>query len=476
MTTPPISEELNEKITELGRSIFSELETYTLSPLDIRFWNSRMMEWSMGRPELKLNLFRLVDVLPTLTSDEAIAEHVRQYLTGPAERIHPALGWLITLSASDIGRWLTARCVRFGVRQMAGLFIAGSTPDKALPVLRRLRAERFSFTVDLLGEFCVCESEALEYQKRYLDALDTFGREIPNWREGAPIIEGHPGELSPVCISVKLSALYSQTSSLNLKRSVDVLSERLSAIVRKARSYGALIYVDAEDSGNNHIIYECFKRVFSSPEFIDLAYPGIVIQAYAKNSAERVDEMLQFAAKRGTPIAIRLVKGAYWDMERVITLQNDWEFPLFERKHLSDASYERLSRVLLDNTALCLPAFGSHNVRSLSHACCYAESKGLTPKDFEIQVLYGMAEPIAEAYAKRGYLTRMYVPLGELLPGMGYLVRRLLENTSNESFLRHTFLEHSEITDLLRDPMEIAPVKVDPPEEMQQQPQCVSIN
>jgi RHH-type proline utilization regulon transcriptional repressor/proline dehydrogenase/delta 1-pyrroline-5-carboxylate dehydrogenase len=452
MTPSSISKELNDKIITLGRSIFLDLESYSLSPFDIRFWNARMMEWSMARPEFKLNLFRLVDVLPTLKSDEAIAEHVRQYLTEPAERIHPALGWLISLSASDIGRWLTARCVKFGVHQMAGLFIAGSTPEKALPVLRRLRGERYSFTVDLLGEFCVCESEAIEYQNRYLDALDTFGGEIPKWREGAPIIQGHPGELSPVCISVKLSALYSQTSALNFERSVDVLSDRLSTIARRARSYGALIYVDAEDSGNNPIIYECFKRVFSSGEFIDFPYPGIVIQAYAKNSERRLEEMLQFAAKRGAPIAIRLVKGAYWDMERVITSQNDWEFPLFGEKHLSDCSYEKLSRVLLDNTDVCLPAFGSHNVRSLSHACCYAESKGLSAKDFELQLLYGMAEPIAEAYAKRGYLTRMYVPLGELLPGMGYLVRRLLENTSNESFLRHTFLEHSEISGLLRDP------------------------
>jgi RHH-type proline utilization regulon transcriptional repressor/proline dehydrogenase/delta 1-pyrroline-5-carboxylate dehydrogenase len=185
-----------------------------------------------------------------------------------------------------------------------------------------------------------------------------------------------------------------------------------------------------------------------------MPYPGIVIQAYAKNAADRVGEMLAFAENRGAPIAIRLVKGAYWDMERVISAQNHWDFPLFEEKRLSDASYEHLSRVLLDNTHLCLPAFGSHNIRSLSHACCYAESKGLTNKDFEIQVLYGMAEPIAQAFANRGYLTRMYVPLGELLPGMGYLVRRLLENTSNESFLRHTFFEHSEIQKLLKDPSE----------------------
>ena len=335
---------------------------------------------------------------------------------------------------------------------MASMFIAGDSPTAALPVLRRLRGERYSFTVDLLGEFCVCEKEANEYLNRYLDAIETFGATIPTWKEGRPIIEGHPGEISPVCISVKLSALYSQTNALNFERSVSVLSERLAEIARRVKRYGALMYVDAEDSGNNSIIYEAFKRVFGSAQFIDLPYPGIVIQAYAKHSEARVDEMLAFARQRGSPIAIRLVKGAYWDFERVVSSQNDWEFPLWSKKQSSDAHYEHLSRKLLDNHTLCLPAFGSHNIRSLSHACCYAESIGLSKSDFEVQVLYGMAEPIARAYMKRGYLVRMYVPLGELLPGMGYLVRRLLENTSNESFLRHTFFAEDEVSTLLREP------------------------
>ena len=454
MENSALTAAMNQRIIEFGSGVFKDLEDYELSPLEIRFWNARMMEWSMSRPDFKVNLFRLVDVLPTLKTPEAVAEHVRQYLTEPANRIHPALGWMIGWSNNKLGTWLTSQAVTLGVQQMANLFIAGYTPQKALSVLRRLRSQGFCFTVDLLGEFCVCESEALEYQNRYLDALDAFGAAIPHWREGRPLIAGHPGETSPVCISVKLSALYSQTGSLNFNRSVEVLTERLSEIVRRAKRYGALVYVDAEDSGNNPIIYETFTRVFSSPEFIDFPYPGIVIQAYAKDAADRVSAMLNFASQRGAPIAIRLVKGAYWDMERVISAQNHWQFPLFEEKRLSDASFEHLSRVLLDNTHLCLPAFGSHNIRSLSHACCYAESKGLTPKDFEIQVLYGMAEPIAQAFARRGYLTRMYVPLGELLPGMGYLVRRLLENTSNESFLRHTFFENSEIRNLLKDPAE----------------------
>jgi RHH-type proline utilization regulon transcriptional repressor/proline dehydrogenase/delta 1-pyrroline-5-carboxylate dehydrogenase len=452
MWSSALSSELNQRIIDFGRGVFTDLDEYQLAPLDIQYWNSQLMQWSMRQPEFKVNLFRLVDVLPKLRSSEAIADHVRQYLTAPANRIHPSLGWLIGLSASRIGTVLTAMAVRVGVQQMASLFIAGKSPANSLSVLKRLRQNGYSFTVDLLGEFCVCEPEAIEYQNRYLDALETFGSTIPGWSVGKPLVEGHPGELSPVCISVKLSALYSQTGVLNFDRSVSVLSERLSEIVRRAKKFGALIYVDAEDTGNNSIIYETFKRVFGSPEFRDFPYPGIVIQAYSKSATERVAEILSFARLRGAPIAVRLVKGAYWDFERVVSAQNHWDFPLWEEKRLSDACYEHLTRVLLDNREVCLPAFGSHNIRSLSHACCYAEGRGLTPKDFEIQVLYGMAEPIAHAFATRGYLTRMYVPLGELLPGMGYLVRRLLENTSNESFLRHTFFDHTEIAALLRDP------------------------
>jgi RHH-type proline utilization regulon transcriptional repressor/proline dehydrogenase/delta 1-pyrroline-5-carboxylate dehydrogenase len=443
---------LNSKIIEMGRHVFADLGDTNPSLLDPRYLNSLLMRWSMSQPEFKVNLFRLVDVLPTLQSNQAIAEHVREYLIPPATKMHPSLGWFIGLCKNPVLANVAALMVRQGVKQMASMFIAGNSPTSALPVLRRLRAERYSFTVDLLGEFCVCEKEAKEYQDRYLDAIETFGATIPTWKEGKPILEGHPGETSPVCVSVKLSALYSQTSVLNFDRSVSVLSERLAEIARRVKYQGALMYVDAEDSGNNAIIYEAFKRVFGAQEFLDIPYPGIVIQAYAKNSEARVDEMLAFARERGAPIAIRLVKGAYWDFERVVSSQNDWDFSLWTKKESSDAHYEYLTRKLLDNRALCLPAFGSHNIRSLSHACCYAESIGLSNKDFEIQVLYGMAEPIANAFMKRGYLVRMYVPLGELLPGMGYLVRRLLENTSNESFLRHTFFDEDEVSTLLKEP------------------------
>jgi RHH-type proline utilization regulon transcriptional repressor/proline dehydrogenase/delta 1-pyrroline-5-carboxylate dehydrogenase len=452
MNTTPLSSSLNERIVQFGRQIFSQLEESNPSTFNTKYWNGKLMEWSMRRPEFKVNLFRLVDVLPTLRSSQAVAEHVREYLGDAADQLHPALGWAMGLSKHSVGASLTSFFVKQGVQQMASMFIAGKSPEDALPVLQRLRRQRYAFTVDLLGEFCVCEQEALEYQNRYLQALENFGANVPKWPEGRAIMPDHPGELSPVCISVKLSALYSQTSVLNFDRSVAVLSERLAEVTRRAKKHKALLYVDAEDTGNNALIYEAFKRVFSSPEFVDFPYPGIVIQAYSKTSSARVDEMLEFARKRGSPIAVRLVKGAYWDHERVVSAQNYWDFPLWSVKESSDAQFEHLTRVLLDNHEVCLPAFGSHNIRSLSHACCYAQDRGLSPKDFEVQVLYGMADPIAHAFSSQGYLVRMYVPLGDLIPGMGYLVRRLLENTSNESFLRHSFFDAHEVSNLLKAP------------------------
>ncbi len=444
---------LEDEIVDFGRMIFTAIGQEQPSAFNKNYWSGRIMEWSMKKPEFKVNMFRLVDVLPSLQSSAAIARHVTEYLGTVAADIGALAEWGLNVPPNSLRAKVTALVVKKSVEQMAAQFIAGSSPTNALKALRRLRGDGICFTADLLGEFSVSEREALAYVDRYLEALTIFGNEMPNWKEGKPIIEGHPGEKTPICISVKLTALYSQCSALNFERSVTILTERLSKIVEKASQVGALIYVDAEDSGNNPIIYETFKRVFGKSGFRNFPYPGIVIQAYAREAKKVVLDMIDFAKHRGSPIAVRLVKGAYWDYETVICNQNDWPSPLFKKKSSSDANYEELSRILIDNREHILPAFGSHNIRSLSHAVKYAESQGLTNKDFELQMLFGMAEPIAHAFIKTGYLVRLYVPLGEMLPGMGYLVRRLLENTSNESFLKHTFFEEEKVEELLRRPI-----------------------
>lgn len=445
-------ENIEQEILKLGRDIFSDISREQPSILSKNFWSSRLMQWSMDKPDLKLNLFRFVDVLPTLRSNRSIAKHIREYLRNSVGSISSIAGWALAMHPRSPRGFISAVTAKFGVKQMAQQFIAGENPPKSLHALKRIRSQKIGFTVDLLGEYSVSELEADAYVERYINALEVFGKNIPQWKEAAPIIAEHPGERTPICISVKLTALYSQCSPLNVERSVQVLSEKLAKIARKAKEVDAQIYIDAEDSGNNEIVYKVFKNVFSQKEFLDYPYPGIVVQAYALKAEETLLSLIQFAQNRGRPIAIRLVKGAYWDHETILSQQNDWPSPLFKIKESSDANYERLSRILVDNHQYTLPAFGSHNVRSLAHACEYALSKGLAKNQFELQMLYGMADPICKAFVKRDFYVRQYVPLGEMLPGMGYLIRRLLENTSNESFLRHTFFENDKVDQLLAKP------------------------
>jgi RHH-type proline utilization regulon transcriptional repressor/proline dehydrogenase/delta 1-pyrroline-5-carboxylate dehydrogenase len=443
---------LSDRITDFGRHIFSQIGREQPSAFNKKFWSARIMEWSMQHPELKVNMFRLVDVLPTLKSSRSIAEHVQEYLADNEGVLPGVVQWGLRVPPRSLRAKLLAFAVRKGVREMASQFIAGEDPRSALTPLRQLRRKGLAFTVDLLGEFTLSEPEAQRYLDRYLEALSVFGAAIPQWEEATPLVKGHCGELSPICISVKLTALYSQCNQLNFDRSVAVLSDRLTQIARKAKEIGAQVYVDAEDTGSNPMIYETFKRVFGSAEFKDIPFPGIVVQAYAKGARAIIEDLIQFARGRGAPIAVRLVKGAYWDYETITAKLNDWESPLFTKKESSDANYEALSRLLLDNHEFVMPAFGSHNVRSLAHACCYAESIGVPSTRFELQMLYGMADPIAQAFTKEGHLVRLYVPLGDLYVGMGYLVRRLLENTSNESFLKHTFFDAESVERLLSEP------------------------
>ncbi len=162
--------------------------------------------------------------------------------------------------------------------------------------------------------------------------------------------------------------------------------------------------------------------------------------------------MLDWAKKRGTPIWIRLVKGAYWDYENIVAEYRGWPVPVYRRKWQSDDCYERLTRILMENHQWLRPALASHNLRSLAHGLALKEELHVPDRAMEIQMLYGMGDEQAQLFLERGHRVRIYTPFGELIPGMAYLVRRLLENTSNDSFLRQSFTEHIAVEKLLMKP------------------------
>src|SRR5437764_14379482 len=233
------------------------------------------------------------------------------------------------------------------------------------------------------------------------------------------------------------------------------LAPKLRPILRRARDLGAFVNYDMERYEHKNATLELFRTLFTETEFRDWPHVGIVIQAYLRDAENDLLDLLDWGRARGTRFAVRVVKGAYWDFEKIKSRQNGWPCPVFLQKPESDRNFEVLTRILLENESLVTAAFGSHNVRSIAHAQAVADELGIDRSRFEFQLLYGMAGPIKSALVEMDYRVREYCPVGELLPGMSYLVRRLLEKTSNEGFVRDKFAENVSATELLRDPNEL---------------------
>src|SRR5438270_1086954 len=332
---------------------------------------------------------------------------------------------------------------------MARQFIAGRDPDDVMKTLRKRRREKIGFTVDLLGEAVVSEQETNEYAARCLALVEGLAAQTQGWSD--PL--GKNTELFPVVnVSVKISALYSQMNPADPEDAIAHLAPKLRPILRRAREVGAFINFDMESYAHKNTTLELFRTLFMEEEFREWPHAGIVIQAYLRDAERDLTNLIEWGRQRGTRFTVRLVKGAYWDYEKIKAAQNGWRVPVWLQKPESDANFEVCTRILLENEAIVTSAFGSHNVRSIAHAQAYAQQLGIDKSRIEFQLLYGMAGPIKRALVEMGYRVREYCPVGELLPGMSYLVRRLLENTSNEGFLKAKFSDKAGPELLLRDP------------------------
>src|SRR5213592_650211 len=439
---------VQNEIERRGRRIF-ELVDKPPEPLFSKAgFYQRLMALSMRDERFKVQLFRFVDVLPSLRHSREIIEHLNEYFSD--DGFGPFVGTGVHLAR--IVPWMSGPILRWNVSGMAHQFIAGKNSDDVIKTLRKRRSQKIGFTVDLLGEAVVSEADADEYAARYLDLFEKLARETTNWTD--PL--GKNSELFPVVnLSVKISALYSQINPADPADAIAHLAPKLRPLLRRAREVGAFINFDMESYAHKNTTLELFKTIFREEEFKNWPHAGIVIQAYLRDSEADLRDLIEWGRKRGTRFAVRLVKGAYWDYETTKSLQNGWDCPVYFQKPESDANFETLTKLLLENESIVTAAFGSHNIRSIAHAQAFADELGLDPSRFEFQLLYGMAGPIKRALVEMGYRVREYCPVGELLPGMSYFVRRLLENTSNEGFLRAKFSENVSAEELLRDPKEL---------------------
>jgi RHH-type proline utilization regulon transcriptional repressor/proline dehydrogenase/delta 1-pyrroline-5-carboxylate dehydrogenase len=447
---------LEHDVQTLGRSLYQRLQGHRPGVLQAAYWQELLLEETMRDAAFKTDLFRLIDTLPALQTHAQIARHAREYLLAKDRKLPPGLAPALRATDNPLAASVAALIIRQSVSRMAGRFIVGDDARHASGKLKKLWDHGYGFTVDLLGEATVNEDEAGTYARRYADLIDYLPTETARWKPWAILERGPSGPIPRTNISLKLSAMDHRLDAADPDGGVDRLMKRVVPLLRRARELGAFIHFDLEQWSLHEITYRLFERIALEPEFSVWPHLGIVVQAYLTRADEDLDRLLALAEKRGAPLTVRLVKGAYWDYEVIQAGLRGQACPVFLQKAETDAAYERLAGRLVENSTSLQAAFGTHNLRSIAAALKRAERHGLKPGDYEVQMLFGMADAERTLLRDLGHRVRLYAPVGDLITGMAYLVRRLLENTANSSFLRRSHHEGAGIEDLMAAPQPTA--------------------
>lgn len=418
--------------TQEKRSFFAQLQ-------DQMRWDDKILDWAMSNPGLRVQLFRFIDCLPALRSKPEIARHLQEYLTVEEVELPDALKKLIGFSGGDsVPGQIAATTVSTAVETLAQKYISGENIKQALKTIERLRKDKMAFTMDLLGEAVITEAEAQSYLERYLDLMTQLTDVAKKWSK-VPQIDEADGETIPqVQVSVKLTAFYSQFDPIDAEGSEARVIDRIRTLLRHAKTVGAAVHFDMEQYHYKDLTLSILKRLLMEEEFRSRTDIGVTLQAYLRDSLKDLQGLIAWAKERGNPVTVRLVKGAYWDQETIKAIQKHWPQPVFNDKAATDVNFEQMTELLLENHEVLYAAIGSHNVRSQAHAIAIAQTLNIPRRRFEMQVLYGMGDKLAKALVQQGYRVRVYCPYGDLLPGMAYLIRRLLENTANSSFVRQS--------------------------------------
>lgn len=449
---PPRDPALEQRIIELGKDYLKRTRDNKQSMLSTAFWSDKLMDWAMQDKNFKIQLFRFVDTFPMLKTPEQVHDHLVDYLTQPGVTPPPFLG--LGLKAGGMAKGLMTKTVTGQIESMAKRFIAGTDAASALPKLKKLWADGIAFSVDLLGEACVSDEEAAMYQGKYLDLIENLPATVSEWPKNERLESDHLGPIPRTNVSIKISSLYAKTDPIAFEGSIKGLMEMIVPILQVAKKKGVFINFDMEQYALKDLTLELFMRCCEEVEFD----AGLAMQAYLRSGDQDADRIIEWSRRTGREVSVRLVKGAYWDYETIHAEQQGWPVPVWSRKIDTDACFERMSAKFIEHTPRnkgeggVKLALGSHNARSIAAALAMIEKHDLPPNALELQMLHGMADQLKSAGVAKDLRVREYVPVGEMIPGMAYLVRRLLENTSNESWLKAGFLDQASDDDLLASP------------------------
>jgi RHH-type transcriptional regulator, proline utilization regulon repressor / proline dehydrogenase / delta 1-pyrroline-5-carboxylate dehydrogenase len=461
-----IFEESKTRTGEITNQLLLKLNQYSPSFFE------KISDFALGLTAqyalLRIHLLKFLAILPSLDHDKRglevkriLLESLRRLLVdtskakimGKKGQNRPLPGSYVLLfrltyvAAGVFPAGPLAFIVRQSVRFMAKRFIAGETIESATTALKDLASTGRDVTLDQLGELVVSEKEADHYCNEVIKLIRGFSLHV---RKG----ERNASGINRAHVSIKVSALCSDFKPHAFDYTYKLVSPRLIKILKEAKEHDVFINIDAEHYDYRDIVFKVYKKVLlETEELKDFKATGIVLQAYLRDGATHLAEIVELAKERDIVMPIRIVKGAYWDAETVEADAHSFDAPEFLNKEETDIHFRQLTVKIMENwphVQLCL---ASHNFSDHAFAEAIRELKFKDLPVIEHQCLHMTYEALSTAMAKMGWVVRNYVPIGSLIVGMAYLVRRIMENSSQVGVL--TIMRSHKKQVSMKDPQEV---------------------
>ncbi len=342
-----------------------------------------------------------------------------------------------------MGEPVIREAVRYTMKLLSENFILGRTIDEALKNSEKLAEKGYWFSYDMLGEMARTESQADYYFSEYQNAITALGKSVA----------GQTG-FGVKSISIKLSALHPRYEFSQQETVNKIVAERLRSLAVQAKNAGIQLTVDAEESFRLDISLTIFETVFADPELKNWEGMGLAVQAYQKRAIYVIQWLINLSQQHQKKLSVRLVKGAYWDTEIKLAQVNGYDnYPVFTRKISTDVSYLTCAQLLLEAKDNIYPQFATHNAYTIASILWMAKDKNA---EFEFQRLQGMGQPLHDVLLSEQYKvhSRIYAPVGKYQDLLPYLVRRLLENGANSSFVHQIADKEIPVENLIQSPIE----------------------
>ncbi|GAB3046520.1 trifunctional transcriptional regulator/proline dehydrogenase/L-glutamate gamma-semialdehyde dehydrogenase [Acinetobacter apis] len=351
---------------------------------------------------------------------------------------------ILTSILARSGQGIIRKAVDVAMRMMGEQFVTGETIQSALTKSKALENEGFLYSYDMLGEAALTDHDADRYMKDYVNAIHAIGQSSKN-----------KGVYDSAGISIKLSALHPRYQRAQIERVHAELYPKILELALLAQKYDIGLNIDAEESERLEMSLELLERLCFEPQLKGWNGVGFVIQAYQKRCFELVDYLVDLGTRSEKRLMIRLVKGAYWDSEiKKAQVEGLNDYPVFTRKVYTDLSYIACAKKLLAAPKQIYPQFATHNAQTLATIYELGGADAYTKHQYEFQCLHGMGEPLYKKVVRQfGIPCRIYAPVGNHETLLAYLVRRLLENGANTSFVNRISDKAIQIDELIRSPI-----------------------